>query len=271
VLFDSDEAVELSDKLYEFISYHAIATSCKLSRERGKYTSYQGSLWDQGVFPIDTYAKLMKARGASGYTTKETYDEGDNCNWVYLREQVAKYGMRNSNTMAVAPTATISSIVGCSPSIEPRYSVLYVYSTLSGEFTMVNEYFVDELKQAGLWNHDMLNQIKQHDGDLSKIPSIPDSISKQFKTAFQQDQFKMIDCAAARQKWIDMGQSLNLYNSETSLKYMNDMYMHAWTTGLKTTYYLRNKAASKIEKSTVVESAQPKTCSIADPECESCQ
>jgi len=178
--------------------------------------------------------------------------------------------MRNSNTMAVAPTATISSIVGCSPSIEPRYSVLYVYSTLSGEFTMVNEYFVDEMKKVNLWSHDMLNSIKQTDGDLTNIDNIPESIKAQFKTAFQQDQFKMIECAAARQKWIDMGQSLNLYNSETSLKYMNDMYMSAWSSGLKTTYYLRNKAASRVEKSTVSES-QPSACSIIDPDCESCQ
>jgi len=266
--YDSDEAVELSDKLYECISYHAILQSSKLAKERGKYDSYDGSLWSQGVFPIDTYGKLMKSRSASGYTTKETYSDNGK-DWTYVREHVKRHGMRNSNTMAVAPTATISSIVGCSPSIEPRYSVLFVYSTLSGEFTMVNEYFVDEMKKLNLWNHNMLDLVKQYDGDLDMIPGIPDSIKRQFKNAFQQDQFKMIDAAAARQKWIDMGQSLNLYNSETSLKYMNDLYTHAWQIGLKTTYYLRNKAASKIEKSTT--QSAPKACSITDPGCESCQ
>lgn len=270
IQFDSDEAVEISDKLYEFISYHSILASSRLAKERGKYESYDGSLWSQGVFPIDTYGKLMKSRGSSGYTTKETYCDGEAC-WDYLRNQVKRHGMRNSNTMAIAPTATISSIVGCSPSIEPRYSVLYVYSTLSGEFTMVNEYFVEEMKKLELWNHDMLGKIKQHDGDIQMIDEIPQNIKDHFKTAFQQDQFKMIDAAAARQKWIDMGQSLNLYNSETSLKHMNDLYMHAWSVGLKTTYYLRNKAASRVEKSTVSPTEAPKMCSITDPGCESCQ
>lgn len=268
VEFDSDEAVKLSDELYECISYHSILQSSKLAKERGRYDSYQGSLWSQNIFPIDTYGKLMKSRSASGYTTKETYSDNGK-DWSYVRDHVKRYGMRNSNTMAIAPTATISSIVGCSPSIEPRYSVLYVYSTLSGEFTMVNEYFVDEMKKLNLWNHNMLDLVKQHDGDLEKIPEVPEHIRNHFKTAFQQDQFKMIQSAAARQKWIDMGQSLNLYNSETSLKYMNDLYTQAWTYGLKTTYYLRNKAASKIEKSTT--DTTPKACSITDPGCESCQ
>lgn len=269
IQLDSSEAVKLSDELYECISYHSILQSSKLARERGKYESYEGSLWSQDVFPIDTYSKLMSSRRASGWSSKERYSDNGK-GWDHVREHVKRYGMRNSNTMAIAPTATISSIVGSSPSIEPRYSVLYVYSTLSGEFTMVNEYFVQELKKLDLWNHDMLNQIKTHDGDLTNIPQIPQSLKDHFKTAFQQDQFKMIDCAAARQKWIDMGQSLNLYNSETSLKYMNDLYTHAWETGLKTTYYLRNKAASKIEKSTV-STTSPKACSITDPSCESCQ
>ena len=268
VPFDSDEAVKLSDELYECISYHAILQSSKLAKERGKYESYDGSLWSQGIFPIDTYGKLMKSRSASGYTTKETYTDNGR-GWDYVREHVKKHGMRNSNTMAIAPTATISSIVGCSPSIEPRYSVLYVYSTLSGEFTMVNEYFVEELQKRNLWNHNMLDLIKQHDGDLDMIDQIPQSVKSQFKNAFQQDQFKMIEAAAARQKWIDMGQSLNLYNSETSLKYMNDIYYRAWETGLKTTYYLRNRAASRVEKSTVT--TAPKACSITNPDCESCQ
>lgn len=267
---DSQEAVDISDKLYEFISCHTIASSAGLARERGKYESYEGSLWDQDIFPIDTYSKLMKTRSASGYSTKETLKEGD-VSWENTRKLVAKYGMRNSNTMAIAPTATISSIVGCTPSIEPRYSVLYVYSTLSGEFTMVNEYFVKELKDLDLWSHDMLDKVKNTDGDLTNIEEIPEDVKRKFKTAFQQDQFMMINSAAARQKWIDMGQSLNLYNSETSLKYMNDLYIAAWQSGLKTTYYLRNKAASRVEKSTVSSNDTPVACSITNPDCESCQ
>ena len=179
--------------------------------------------------------------------------------------------------MAVAPTATISSIVGCSQSIEPIYSVLFVYSTLSGEFTMINEQFVNDMKRLGTWGHDLINQVKAFDGDLTKIDIIPDEYKEKYKSSFQQNQFKMIDCAGARQRWIDQGQSLNIYNDQTSLKYLNDLYMHAWNSGLKTTYYLRNQAASKVEKSTVTTQEVPaepeniKACSIFDPGCESCQ
>lgn len=182
--------------------------------------------------------------------------------------------MRNSNTMAIAPTATISSIVGCSPSIEPMYSVLYVYSTLSGEFTMVNEYFVEDMKKIGLWSEAFIDQLKVADGDLTKLnnPNITQNILDKYKTAFQQDQFRMIDSAAARQRWIDQGQSLNLYNEQTSLKYLNDLYMHAWASGLKTTYYLRNKAASSVEKSTTSQEPENITaCGLTPGECESCQ
>ena len=201
--------------------------------------------------------------------------------WDQLRELIKKHGMRNSNTMAIAPTATISSIVGCSPNIEQYYSVLYVYSTLSGEFTMVNEHFVREMKRLGLWNQQLIDEIKRVDGDVTKISivNLPDATKEKYKTAFSQDQFKMIESAAARQRWIDQAQSLNLYNSQTSLKYMNDLYMHAWNHGLKTTYYLRNQAASKIEKSTVSSNdttAEPENiqaCSLnsAPGECEACQ
>jgi len=269
IIYDSDEATKISDEIYEFISYHAILSSSKLAKERGKYESYQGSLWSDNILPIDTYNELMKNRPGNTPLGVETYKDGDK-GWSYVRDHVKKHGMRNSNTMAIAPTATISSIVGCAPSIEPRYSVLYVYSTLSGEFTMANQYFVEDLKKLDLWSHDMLNKIKNHDGDLTQISEIPDHIKIKYKTAFQQDQFKMIEAAAARQKWIDMGQSLNLYNSETSLRYMNDMYMKAWEVGLKTTYYLRNKAASKVEKSTAT-TESPKACIISDPECDSSQ
>jgi len=274
VTFDSDQAVRISGQLYEYISYHTISSSNKLAKERGAYPTYEGSAWSKGEFPMDTYRTLMSTRKerAIGST------RGD-LDWKLLKSQVAKHGMRNSNTMAIAPTATISSIVGCSPSIEPYYSVLYVYSTLSGEFTMVNEHFVNDMKELGAWNQEMINEIKRTDGDLSHINliDIPQHIKDKYKTSFQQDQFKMIECAAARQRWIDQAQSLNLYNNQTSLKYLNDLYMHAWNHGLKTTYYLRNQAASKIEKSTVINNpAEPENitaCSLnsAPGECESCQ
>lgn len=274
VMFDSDDAVKLSSDIYEFMSYMSIQASCSLAKERGRYDSYDGSLWSQDVFPMDTYKDVMKSRTARALSRTR----GD-LDWDKLRGRVKKYGMRNSNTMAIAPTATISSITGSSPSIEPYYSVLFVYSTLSGEFTMVNEHFVNDMKNRGLWNEQLVDELKRTDGDVSQINSIPDDIKHKYKTAFQQDQFKMIELAAARQRWIDQGQSLNLYNSETSLRYLNDLYFHAWNHGLKTTYYLRNKAASTIEKSTVSkvsDSAEPEienisACSIDNPECESCQ
>ena len=275
VQFDSEQAVKLSGQLYEYISYHTIVASNKLAKERGSYPSFEGSAWSKGEFPMDSYRTLMSTRSerAIGST------RGD-LDWDALKQRVVKTGMRNSNTMAIAPTATISSIVGCSPSIEPYYSVLYVYSTLSGEFTMVNDHFVRDMKQLGLWSQELINEIKRTDGDLSqiKLVALPAEIIEKYKTSFQQDQFKMIECAAARQRWIDQAQSLNLYNSQTSLKYLNDLYMHAWNHGLKTTYYLRNQAASKIEKSTVSNSSDPepeniKACSLNSPpgECEACQ
>jgi ribonucleoside-diphosphate reductase alpha chain len=272
VLFDSDEAARLSSDLYEFISWHAISASAELAEERGPYSTYEGSLWSQGIFPMDTYKEVMKNRSVRAISRTR----GD-LDWDGLRDKVASRGMRNSNTMAIAPTATISSIVGCSQSIEPIYSVLFVYSTLSGEFTMINEQFVNDMKKLGIWGHDLINLVKAHDGDLTKIDIIPDEYKEKYKSSFQQDQFKMIDNAGARQRWIDQGQSLNLYNNQTSLKYLNDLYFHAWNNGLKTTYYLRNQAASKVEKSTVTTQEAPaepeniQACSIFDPGCESCQ
>ena len=273
--YSSDEAVEWSDKIYENISYGAILASSKLAKERGKYSTYQGSLWDQGVLPIDTYKNLFKTRGQRPRVTA-TLD------WDIVRNHISEHGLRNSNTMAIAPTATISYICGCSQSIEPNFGVIFVYSTLSGEFTQINEHFVNDIKKAGLWSQEFIDAIKSVDGDLSKLKNtIPDKIKEKYKTAFHQDQLKLIDCAAARQKWIDQGQSLNLYNNKTSLKFLNDMYMHAWKSGLKTTYYLRSTAASAVEKSTV--SAQKKeyteeevmACSIEamrnGEECEACQ
>lgn len=271
VNFDSPETAKLSNSLYEFISYHAIQASSDLAKQRGKYPTYDGSLWDQSIFPLDTYKTVMSTR--SERAIRSTRGDLD---WDTLKAHVAKHGMRNSNVMAIAPTATISSIVGCSPSIEPYYSVLYVYSTLSGEFTMVNDTFVQDAKKIGIWDQALIDQIKNNDGDVSKIDRVPAALKDKYKTAFQQDQFRLLESAGARQRWIDQGQSVNLYNDQTSLKYLNDLYMYAWNIGLKTTYYLRNKAASKIEKSTVTEAApEPENitaCSLnSGGECEACQ
>ena len=267
ILYDSEDAVKLSSDVYEFISYQSITSSATLAKERGCYETYEGSLWDQDIFPMDTYREVMKTRSVRALVRSRK-----DLDWSIVRGLVSKHGMRNSNTMAIAPTATISSIVGCSPSIEPHYSVLYVYSTLSGEFTMLNDFFVADMKRLGIWSEKLIDYIKAEDGNLNNIPGIPEEIRVKYKDAFQQDQFKLIDAAAARQRWIDQGQSLNLYNSNTSLKYLNDVYMHAWNSGLKTTYYLRNKAASQIEKSTVniQEPTLGPSCTI-DGECESCQ
>ena len=273
--YSSEEAVALSDKIYENISYAAILGSSKLAKERGTYQTYKGSLWDQNILPIDTYKKLLKTRGKRE-KVETTLD------WNIVRDHIKQHGMRNSNTMESAPTATISYICGCSQSIEPNFGVMFVYSTLSGEFTQINEYFVEDIKKLGLWSQEFVNVVKSIDGDLSKLEEgkLPEKILAKYKTAFQQDQLKLIDCGAARQKWIDQGQSLNLYNNKTSLKFLNDMYMHAWKSCLKTTYYLRNTSASTVEKSTVsskkeYSAEEVAACSIEamrnGEECEACQ
>jgi ribonucleoside-diphosphate reductase alpha chain len=256
VHYESDEAVALASKVYEFIAYHAIDASSDLAGERGAYETYQGSTWSQGKMPQDTYRDLCDARGM-------TYDVIETLPWDSVRAKVGKQGMRNSNTMAIAPTATISYIAGTSQSIEPNFSVLFVYSTLSGEFTLINEFFVEDMKARNLWNDHMIDVVKHVDGDLSLVPDsvIPADIKAKYTTAFNLDQTKVIDVNAARQVWVDQAISLNLYNNKTSLKFLNDLYMHAYERGLKTTYYLRTVAASKVEKSTVtpgmLESLQP--------------
>ena len=276
--YDSPEAVALCDKVQEFISLHAIKTSSLLAKEKGTYPSFGGSEWDKGNFPIDTFCEMMSDRNPRNVPDNrgsfETLDE-----WDSVRELVAKYGMRNSNVMAIAPTATISYIQGCSQSIEPDYSVLFVYSTLSGEFTMINEHFVNMAKKKGIWSQALVDALKSVDGDVTALVDLDDSLKEQFKNAFDVDFHTLIDAASARQKWIDMGQSLNLYNKHESLKYLNDMYMYSWEKGLKTTYYLRSKAATRLEKSTISEVnsknegiiKEAKACSILDPGCESCQ
>jgi len=280
--FSSDDAVKFSDELYEFISYHCILNSNKLSKERGSYSTYDGSLWSKDILPIDTYKNLMDYLGEKPliHRGKKFCPELD---WKTLRGDIKEHGMRNSNTMAIAPTATISYIQGCSPCIEPDFSVLFVYENKSGNLTIVNEWFIKECKKRGIWNQGLIDAIKSVDGDISLLNGdIPEDLKHRFSTCFERDQFKLIDSAAAKQKWIDMGQSLNLFNKETSLKYLNDLYIHARNRGLKSTYYLRNLSASKIEKSTNTPMQEiegkheaigemAKACSILDPTCESCQ
>ena len=283
--YDSNEAVELSDKLYEFISYHTILASSELAKERGKYSTYEGSLWSKNILPIDTFKELIASR-----TNKEEdgyfINRGEELDWSVVRNHIEEYGMRNSNTMAIAPTATISQIVGCSSCTEPYFNVLFVRSVLGGDFTVINEWFVNDMKSRNIWNHNMITKIKQVDGDLSRIPEIPADIASKYRDAFNMDQFQLLKAATARGKWIDMGMSVNLFNNKTSTKYLHELYTTAWNIGLKTTYYLRNKSASQVEKAstTSVSSFEPmaleslseselesKVCRLDDPTCQSCQ
>ena len=269
IQYDSDAAVKYIDELTEFFSYNAILASSELAKERGSYKTYSGSLWDKGVLPIDTYNNLMSYRGSKA----EPQTGSESIDWEGLREHITKYGMRNSNTMAIAPTATIGYINGVEQSIEPNFSVMFVYECKSGNFYVTNEQFVDDMKKEGLWSSQLAEAVKEVDGDVMLL-DIPEKYQEKYKTAFDRDMFKLIECNAARQKWIDQGISFNLYNKGTSLKYLNDIYMSAWESGLKTTYYLRNRGASKVEKSTKKEYTKEEqiACSIANPEaCEACQ
>ncbi len=303
--YASFDALEFADRSMEAISYYAILASTELAAERGPYQSYRGSKWDQGLLPIDTIDLLEKERG--GHLRM---DRSTTMDWSVVRESIRKNGMRNSNCMAIAPTATISNITGVSQSIEPTYKNLYVKSNLSGEFTTINTALVEDLKKLGLWDDEMLDDLKYYDGSLLEIERVPEAVRELYRTAFEIEPQWIIDCASRRQKWIDMGQSLNLYLAEPSGKKLNDMYLYAWESGLKTTYYLRALAATQIEKSTVdinkrgiqprwmksksaassvkidretapvaavtdevavVPASVPKACSILDPGCESCQ
>jgi len=279
--YDTDEAMKFADESMEAISYYAILSSSKLAEERGSYESFSGSLWDQGMLPVDTIKFVDEARG-------EKIDLNRDCSfdWKPVRESIAKHGMRNSNTMAIAPTATISNIVGVSQSIEPTYKNLYVKSNMSGEFTIMNQYLVEMLKDRELWDEDIRKQLKVNDGEIDNITRIPPPIKNLFKTSFDIEPKWLIEAAARRQKWIDMGQSLNLYIRDPNGKKLDEMYRLAWKKGLKTTYYLRALGASNIEKSTVTtderknvaSSISPATdmsgknaCSILEPDCEACQ
>jgi ribonucleoside-diphosphate reductase alpha chain len=271
---DSNEAVKFNDELFEFYSYNAISASSNLAKEKGAYETYQGSLWSQNIFPIDSYNSLIDYRKSSLIGNGETLS----AEWKELRSHVAEHGMRNSNVMAIAPTATIGYINGVEQSIEPNFSVLFVYENKSGNFFITNQHFIDDMKAAGLWNSEVAKLVKSVDGDLSLLNGdIPAELKEKYKTAFDRDMFKLIECNAARQKWIDQAVSFNLYNKSTSLKYLNDVYMNCWEAGLKTTYYLRNRAASKVEKSHSDESkaSEASACSIEAMKnggtCESCQ
>ncbi|MBU3719243.1 MAG: ribonucleoside-diphosphate reductase subunit alpha [Burkholderiaceae bacterium] len=301
VPYASQEAVEFADRSMEAVCYNAYWASTELAEERGAYSSFRGSLWDRGILPLDTLKLLQEERG--GYVE---VDMSATLDWEALRSRIKSYGMRNSNCVAIAPTATISNIVGISASIEPTYQNLYVKSNLSGEFTVVNEYLVQDLKKLGLWDEVMVADLKYFDGSLAKVDRVPPELRSLYATAFEVDTRWMVECAARRQKWIDQAQSLNIYMAGASGKKLDETYKLAWLRGLKTTYYLRTMGATSAEKSTIstgqlnavpvaggmgsspvaaasaatgssvsadpiVAGSDVKFCSIDNPECEACQ
>ena len=280
--FASNEAVQFADESMEAISYYAIMASSRLAKERGSYTSYQGSLWSKGILPIDSI-KLLQDNRKPGQLQQDTSAKMD---WAPVRAHIAEFGMRNSNCLAIAPTATISNIIGVSQCIEPTYQNLFVKSNMSGDFTVVNMYLVDELKKRGLWDRQMCDDLKYFDGSVQKISRMPDHLKALFATAFEVDPKWIIEAGSRRQKWLDQAQSLNLFMKEPSGKKMHDMYFMAWKTGCKTTYYLRSQGATHVEKSTgkagqlnAVSSgpavpaapAPGAVCDRSDPTCEACQ
>ena len=293
IAYASDAAVEFADESMEAISYYAIESSSELAKERGSYTSFEGSLWSQGILPIDSLERLQDERG------KEYLDVNldTRFDWDDLRTRVKTHGMRNSNVMAIAPTATIANITGVTQSIEPTYQNLFVKSNLSGEFTVVNPHMVHDLKRQGLWDSVMVNDLKYYDGSLQSIDRIPADLKQLYATAFEVEPRWLVDAASRRQKWIDQAQSLNLYIANASGNKLDIMYRMAWMRGLKTTYYLRALSATSTEKSTVIgdgtlnavasdnssatgihqgepmgEPAEvPQACTIDDPDCEACQ
>ncbi|MCY4337987.1 MAG: ribonucleoside-diphosphate reductase subunit alpha [Gammaproteobacteria bacterium] len=279
--YASKEAVEFADASMEMISYHAIKASTDLAEERGAYTSFKGSLWSKGLLPIDSIDALDRNR--DGYLE---VDRSARLDWAALRKRVKKTGMRNSNCMAIAPTATISNICGVSQSIEPTYQNLFVKSNLSGEFTVVNPYMVHDLKAHGLWDDVMVSDLKYFDGSVQQVGRIPDELKMLYSSAFEIDPRWLVECGARRQKWLDQAQSLNLYMREPDGKKMDNLYKLAWIRGLKTTYYLRSLGATHVEKSTLeggrenklaavernaAADAEAATCSLDDPNCEACQ
>ena len=279
--YASREAIEFADNSMEMVSYCAIKASTDLAEERGTYTSFKGSLWSKGILPIDSVDILEENRGGL-----LDMDKSQKLDWSGLRKRVKKTGMRNSNCMAIAPTATISNICGVAQSIEPTYQNLFVKSNLSGEFTVVNPYMVNDLKERGLWDDVMVSDLKYFDGSVQQIDRIPDDLKMLYSTAFEVDPRWLVECASRRQKWIDQAQSLNLYMSAPDGKKMDNLYKLAWIRGLKTTYYLRSLGATHVEKSTLSggrenklaaveragsEQVDPEACTLDDTECESCQ
>ncbi|MFC4159084.1 ribonucleoside-diphosphate reductase subunit alpha [Chitinimonas lacunae] len=282
--YASEMAVDFADRSMEMVAYHAYWASTELAEERGRYLSYPGSLWDRGILPQDSIDLLAEERG--GYLE---VDRSASLNWDDLRARIKQYGMRNSNCLAIAPTATIANIVGVSASIEPNYQNIFVKSNLSGEFTVINEHLVNDLKARGLWDDVMIGDIKYFDGSLVRIDRVPNDLKEIYATAFEIDPKWLVECASRRQKWIDQAQSLNIYMGGASGKKLDELYRHAWIRGLKTTYYLRTLAATSAEKSTgrggelnavpvaggmaAGEGAaeEAKFCSIDNPECEACQ
>ncbi len=289
----SEAAVKFADTSMEAIAFHAISASVDLAAERGRYPSFEGSLWSRGILPIDSVELLADARGGL------EIDRSTVLGWSDLRARVRTTGMRNSNVMAIAPTATISNICGVAQSIEPAYQNLYVKSNMSGDFTVVNELLVRDLKARGLWDEVMVNDLKYFDGSVGSIDRVPDDLKALYATAFEIDSSWLIEAAARRQKWIDQSQSLNLYIANPSGRKLDALYRLAWSRGLKTTYYLRSRSATHVEKSTLKgtdgklnsvsswqamaastpirvplgapDLAAALACSIDNPECEACQ
>jgi len=287
IAYASPEAIAFADTSMEAIAYNAISASCDLAAERGRYPSFEGSLWSKGVLPIDSIGLVSDARGA-----KVDMDCSSTLDWESLRKRVRKTGMRNSNTMAIAPTATISNICGVAQSIEPAYQNLFVKSNMSGDFTVVNAALVHDLKARGLWDEVMVSDLKYFDGSVGQIDRVPDDLKALYATAFEIDSAWLIEAASRRQKWIDQSQSLNLYIANPSGRKLDELYRLAWRMGLKTTYYLRSRSASHVEKSTLKgtdgklnavssvaaapiviseDAAWGKACAVDDPECEACQ
>ena len=287
--YASDAAVEFADRSMEAVCYHAYWASSELAEERGRYSSFRGSLWDQSILPLDSLKLLAEGRGrlSEGGGALVEVDRSATLDWDALRARIAQHGMRNSNCVAIAPTATISNIVGVSASIEPDYQNLYVKSNLSGEFTVVNAHLVRDLKALGLWDEVMVGDLKYFDGSLAPIDRIPADIKARYATAFEIDPAWLVEAASRRQKWIDQAQSLNLYVAAPSGKKLDELYRLAWLRGLKTTYYLRTLGATTMEKTSAGSphdqaqpdqrtdaasvSIAPRACSILDPDCEACQ
>jgi ribonucleoside-diphosphate reductase alpha chain len=269
--YESDEAVKLASRLQEIVSFNAISASVDLAKERGKFSTYEGSEWSKGNFPQDMFRILHEERGTEPNLPSNEISENT---WNNLRTKMLVHGIRNASVLAIAPNATISTICGCSASIDPDYKLVYTYDTMSGSLTYINEWFVKKAKELGIWCQEFVDAVKRVDGDVKKL-NVPAEIKKQFKTAFDIDYKYLVDCAAARQQWIDMGQSFNIYCDKTSMKHCADIYLYCFKKGLKTTYYFRTLGASTIEKSTVEKEKEASLCSIEAMKrgeiCESCQ